>query len=1280
MPSIRFRYPIPQNAADFERLCLQLLRRYWNCSALELFGRAGEKQHGIDILDFSGADQIKAAQCKLKEASRTLRPIEIRSEVEKARSFKPNLSHFALMTSARVSTQTQRVLMEINREHNRAGLFSVELIAWDQVQDLLDAFPEVAEEFYPPSARILVERVELAQQEVRDSMRELSRALTISSNDDSTDLIDREIDECKEALSRYEYQLARLLSQRLLKKVGNGVQVQRKSRLLSILAAAYIGEGQTDTALPLFLEAKRLNPDDENACKNEALSYLLLDEKVRAFDLASSYRRRFPNSTGIISVWLNAAPEAAPVDELEAAIEIPLRRDPEVAVALARRFLADQQFGKAKDYAKTATESPKPWSTAWIVLGQSLAASAALESKDKSSGSKELGEAEAAFTKAVQVAKAENVDIAEAEALVGRAQVYLLSGNDREYRADIESANRLCPKHPTVLRELAHLSSARGDLDTAVELMRAAGDRPDVRYGLAALLQRRAGPEDLEQASDILTELVNTFKGGPPEFFEHLLTGALDSLARLGSLGEADALIEKARQRLAFVDYETIKGRLEILKGRREEAFRYADKALELINSDPGLPASSKDYLAGLLAELGRHNEAVRLWQQVVSPGDPGIAPKKLLASAYKCSQFRLIVDFCRQCRKSGVYDPVILDYELSVLEKYDFPEAVAALQDYLSQNPDDKVVRLRLSILGLRLRREELISAELDDLPSAQTVDPSQGHAVVQVLRSTHQGERAVLYAYELLRRSFSDPDAHKAMMLALAPFPDEVELKRPDVVEPGTAVAILEDRETQIRWFVIEDTFPPEQRLNEIGIDHVIFRQMSGKRVGDRFSLAQGSVATRMATIQQILHKAVYRYQETLQEWQVRFPEIPAIESFKVQIQDDSQAEADLSLILDNVRKHSDRISEIQRIYREQLIPLNLVAKALGRSPAETIVAMALSDEGMVRCCFGGTEERNSAFEALATCGTVVLELSAVVTLAELGLTDLIGKIGKPVVVAQGTIQVLRELSADKNLFAAKGGSLSRMGDRFAFQEFTAEEQREMSARILGLVKQLEDHARITSGMVLAAVEPEQRQTIEDAFGVHGGEAVVTAAQPSFLLWTDDVVLGQFAAQQFGTSRVWTQLLLQWAALRGLLDPEKFFEATAKLVGWNYRFTSLSPQAVLQAGELAEWSVSRWPLKQVVDEFGSTEVEFSGNLQLFLHTLLLSHQSQPLIDASALTITAILDRIGSLSNGPTAIESISSSISKTFGVNLLGRDAAAALLGSWLRSYRAGGHPIIS
>jgi len=145
-----FRHPQPATEQDFERFCLKFLRRHWCSPGLVLYGKRGEKQYGIDILDVDGSVPFRAAQCKLHEDGKTIPPSEIRAEVSKAQTFPIPLDRYAIMTTARATTQAQNALIEINREHRDKGLFAVELITWDRIEDLLDAqYPELRDDLHP---------------------------------------------------------------------------------------------------------------------------------------------------------------------------------------------------------------------------------------------------------------------------------------------------------------------------------------------------------------------------------------------------------------------------------------------------------------------------------------------------------------------------------------------------------------------------------------------------------------------------------------------------------------------------------------------------------------------------------------------------------------------------------------------------------------------------------------------------------------------------------------------------------------------------------------------------------------------------------------------------------------------------------------------------------------------------------------------------------------------------------------------------------------------------
>jgi hypothetical protein len=89
MPSVAIpvMFPIPTDEDDFEDICVDILRIYWSRPKLERYGRKGERQNGIDIIDPGGITPLHEAQCKLKEFEKTLTPSSIEKEVSEARAF-----------------------------------------------------------------------------------------------------------------------------------------------------------------------------------------------------------------------------------------------------------------------------------------------------------------------------------------------------------------------------------------------------------------------------------------------------------------------------------------------------------------------------------------------------------------------------------------------------------------------------------------------------------------------------------------------------------------------------------------------------------------------------------------------------------------------------------------------------------------------------------------------------------------------------------------------------------------------------------------------------------------------------------------------------------------------------------------------------------------------------------------------------------------------------------------------------------------------------------------
>ena len=76
----------------------------------------------------------------------------MRTEVEKAKSFTPQLSHFTIATSGPRDAYIQQVARTLSDEHRKIGLFPVDVWSWEDIVESLESYPEVIAKHYPDFA------------------------------------------------------------------------------------------------------------------------------------------------------------------------------------------------------------------------------------------------------------------------------------------------------------------------------------------------------------------------------------------------------------------------------------------------------------------------------------------------------------------------------------------------------------------------------------------------------------------------------------------------------------------------------------------------------------------------------------------------------------------------------------------------------------------------------------------------------------------------------------------------------------------------------------------------------------------------------------------------------------------------------------------------------------------------------------------------------------------------------------------------------------------------
>lgn len=154
----------PKEWETFEDLCHALFKRVWQDPLAHKNGRRGQEQHGVDVYGSPNGDRrsYRGVQCKGKDSNygSKAKLSEVMAEIAKAEKFSPKLDEWIFATTALVDATLQKAARELSVKRKGEGLFSVDVLGWEEIQALMAGAPEVITEFYPEHADHLPQVIE----------------------------------------------------------------------------------------------------------------------------------------------------------------------------------------------------------------------------------------------------------------------------------------------------------------------------------------------------------------------------------------------------------------------------------------------------------------------------------------------------------------------------------------------------------------------------------------------------------------------------------------------------------------------------------------------------------------------------------------------------------------------------------------------------------------------------------------------------------------------------------------------------------------------------------------------------------------------------------------------------------------------------------------------------------------------------------------------------------------------------------------------------------------
>jgi tetratricopeptide (TPR) repeat protein len=1086
------------------------------------------------------------------------------------------------------------------------------------------------------------------------------------------DSIDTEINEARDLVNAYKFADAAVILRRLQSKKQHSLSKHQRYRIVSNLGAIAFGEGRNEEAARHFFEAVLLAPDDERARVNEVFGHFLRRDLEKTFKMATERRKLYPLSGRLASMWVTSAAPEAQLAELVEALDQTLFNDPEVCVALARRAMMTNQLDKAIDYAKAAVIAAPKWSQPKLVLAQLAIGELAMEN----AGLNVLQPAQrtsiiqngiADATLAVELSETDG-GWAKAESLVARSELHLLAGDIRKGTEDARTAYEVDRENVNVLVGLAQCHLVVGALDRAIKVLEegyAKGARADVSHLYAKALTDRAKEGDLQKAVDIAVAV--DIAPLPMLMRAAFAVVTLQCIGKKGDWQEAERYYEKVLPLLDEATAKALRGFIQHRCGDVQGANLSATEAAALVNSTT--EAITKEFLARLFTQLGRHADALPLYEELFEKRVPSFDVGRFIDCAARLHLDRKVIDICDELHLRRVVEWGLLEFEVQYLELYDKQKAIQRLQDFLRINPGQKLAQLRLSVIGYLSKRPELIRAAMKDLPTVDELPVEYLGPTLGIMRYGEDSDLLIDYAYRYLRGHFDRQEAHEAYIQAVITTADRQFPPELDVVGQNSAVLCEEVPNGELRWFVLEDTDKPLRDFEEISPNDPIAIELMGKQVGDTFVLARASLSNRQAQVKKIIPKYVRRFQDCMNELQVRFGPTAMLQSVHVG-PESGIAQPGLVSVMASVQERARQVGLIQSWYAKEPMSLHLYGSRFGKNAYVGLQHLAQTDGMVVKCFDGNPTEAEKAMSILRERPTVLLDLSAISTVRLLGLEWIFGTKQFPFIATEGTWEELQDTFREMVPRKEKGGTMSYEDGKFLFQEEDPETTAQRKQEDQAFLDSFHKNVQIVPAMELAAIEPKTREMLVDYLGRYGAETVVLGAKPQLLMWCDDAPQSQLAGPLFGTRRAWTQIILLSLTEAGILQQNDYVKAVAKMIGMGFTSTYFDAKCVLECAKLAEYRTVRFPLKQMIEVFQNANSAAKDLVRQFLEFFVLLQQDTILPPQKALIVRAFLDALWRNAGTHGMVLALRSMSTKLFGLNVVSEVEFNVYFDAWFSS----------
>ena len=201
--------------------------------------------------------------------------------------------------------------------------------------------------------------------------------------------------------------------------------------------------------------------------------------------------------------------------------------------------------------------------------------------------------------------------------------------------------------------------------------------------------------------------------------------------------------------------------------------------------------------------------------------------------------------------------------------------------------------------------------------------------------------------------------------------------------------------------------------------------------------------------------------------------------------------------------------------------------------------------------------------------------MELTALLTLWRLGLTDLIGQRFEHLYIAQSAldeisraISSLRRFGSDKTMGIQNG--------MIRLTEMSPELLELEAVRLETLLNEVSDKGIIVPVKSILDLGQKEFENLESIIGREQLDTILIANETGAHLYTDDLWLRVLARDMFSVNGFWTQALLNDVVQNQTISIDEYFDHLLPLISSNYHYVTVNEDFFLYLFEKNSWAIT--------------------------------------------------------------------------------------------------------